>query len=267
MPVFTNLETRIQNAPFNEVEFSRRLPNSQVVASATPLIHVEGRFDNIIASSLQEIPTAESANSQKAEDDLGYQRSVYFFAGRACHRFGSVALAFAPDCEAKHTGSATPFDSGGLVHPNKYIQVKLEPDDELPSRIEYGKASTISLTEWRKVFAQVLAAYFDSDVSYWTDRPARFDPEELYGASNSYEAWSFEVRFYEPQTIHERVAWSTDESMMNQLRPLQDAQPVTIPGDPPSVLDRVFEVSPLDPAGSPTFCATMELWVKSEVGL
>ncbi len=62
MPVFTNLETRIQNAPFNEVEFSRRLPNSQVVASATPLIHVEGRFDSIIASSLQEIPTAESTN-------------------------------------------------------------------------------------------------------------------------------------------------------------------------------------------------------------
>lgn len=54
---------------------------------------------------------------------------------------------------------------------------------------------------------------------------------------------------------------------MNHLRRLQDAQPVTIPGDPPSVLDRVFEVPPLDPAGSPTFCATMELWVRGEVGL
>lgn len=181
MPVFTNLETRIQNAPFSEVEFSRRLPNSRVVSSKTPLIHVDGRFEIIIAKSPEEIPTAEALISQKAEDALGYQRSVYFFAGRACPRFGSVALAFAPDCEAKHTGSATPFDSGGLVHANKYIQVKLEPDDELPARIQYGQASTISLTEWRNVFAQVLAAYFDRDVSYWTDRPARLDPEELYG--------------------------------------------------------------------------------------
>ena len=55
--------------------------------------------------------------------------------------------------------------------------------------------------------------------------------------------------------------------MMNLLRRMQDEQPVRIPGDAPTVLDHLFSVPPLDPVGSPTFCATMERWVISEVGL
>jgi len=265
MPVLTDLETRIQTAPFIEADFRQRLPSSSKVARATPLVHVDGRFEAILATPPHVFPTAESPNTKNAEDALGYPRSVYFFAGRACPRFGNVAIAFAPSCEEIHSGSVTPFDSGGMVHPDKYIKVKLQPDDELPSRIQYGKESTFPLTEWRAAFAQILAAYFDSDLSYWNGRPSRLDPEELYGPGNSYRAWSFEVRFYEPHGIRDLVAWSADESLMNVLRRMQDEQPVTIPGDVPTVLDHLFSVPPLDPAGSPTFCATMESWVISEV--
>jgi len=266
MPVFTDLETRIQAPPFSEANFRQRLPGSTNVASAVPLIHVDGRFETIIENPPHEIPTAESPSSQRAEDALGYSRSVYYYAGRACPRFGNVALAFAPGCEVGRSGSVTPFDSGGLVHPKKYIKVKLEPDDA-PSRVAYGKASTIELSEWRTIFANVLAAYFDTDLAYWNERPARLDPEELYGPDNTYPAWSFEIRFYEPQLILERVAWTADESAINNLRRLQDKQPVTIPGDPPTVLDQLFALPPLDASGSPTFCATMERWVVSKVGL
>lgn len=267
MPVLTDLETRIKNAPFSEADYRQRLPRSQEVAKATPLIHVDGRFEAILATPPHVLPTAESLGTQSAEDALGYERSVYFFAGRACPRFGNVAIAFAPSCEANHSGSVTPFDSGGMVHPNKYIKVTLQPDDELPSRVRYGIDSTIPLTEWRAAFAKILAAYFDSDLSYWNSRPARLDPEELYDSGNTYQAWSFEVRFYQPHEIRHLVAWSGDESMMNLLRRMQDEQPVTIPGDVPTALDQVFAVPPLDSAGSPTFCATMERWAISEVRL
>ena len=54
---------------------------------------------------------------------------------------------------------------------------------------------------------------------------------------------------------------------MNRLRRMLNEQSVTIPGDPPTILDQVFAVPALDPAGSPTFCATMEQWVIAEVGL
>ncbi len=267
MPVFTDLDRRVQEAPFDVIEYERRLPESTIVASKMPLIHVDNRFEAILDKPPHEIPTAEAPSSQRAEDLLGYSRSVYFYAGRACPRFGNIALAFAPECEEGQTGSVTPFDSGGLVHPKKYIKIKLIPDDELAARVEYGKQSTLDLSEWREVFSRVLAAYFDSDMDYWTGVPARLDPESLYDRWNTYPAWSFEVRFYEPHPLLNRVAWTADESTMNLLRRLQVEQPVTIPGDPPTILDQVFVLPALDPAGSPGFCATMEQWVIAEVGL
>lgn len=267
MPVFTDLDRRILEPPFELAEYQRRLPEAAKVASMMPLVHVDNRFEAILATPPYEIPTAEGPSSQQAEDLLGYRRSVYFYAGRACPRFGNVALAFSPKCEEGQSGSVTPFDSGGLVHPRKYIKIRLVPDDENPARIEYGKKSTLELSEWREVLSRVLAAYFDRDIDYWTGYPARLDPENLYDRWNSYQAWSFEVRFYEPQPVLKRVAWTADESTMNLLRRMLNEQPVTIPGDPPTILDQVFAVPALDPAGAPTFCATMEQWVIAEVGL
>ena len=206
MPVLTDLEIRIQTAPFSEVDYRRRLSRSEDIAKATPLIHVDGRFEAILATPPHELPTAQSPNTKRAEDALGYERSVYFFAGRACPRFGSVAIAFDPSSELDHSGSVTPFDSGGLIHPKKLISVNLIPDDDLASRIRYGKESRLPLTEWREAFAQILAAYFDTDLSYWNGRPSRLDPEELYATDNTYRAWSFEIRFYEPHGIHDLVA-------------------------------------------------------------
>jgi hypothetical protein len=161
----------------------------------------------------------------------------------------------------------TPFDSGALVHPKKHIRIQLDPDDELPARIQYGKASCLELSEWRPFFAQVLAAYFDTDIDYWIGRPGRIDPEFIYELNTSWESWTFEVRFYEPQAIHDRIAWSADEGVLNRLRQMLNDQPVTIPGDPPTALDRIFEIAPLDPSGSPTFCATMDRWAREQCGL
>jgi hypothetical protein len=65
----------------------------------------------------------------KAETALGLPRSLYFYSGRACPEFGDVALAFEAGSEDGHTGSATPFDTGGLLAGHIKASAKLDPKD------------------------------------------------------------------------------------------------------------------------------------------
>jgi hypothetical protein len=242
-----------------------------------PLVHVSGRerpFDTTIQNHPHEIPTSDDPEyysdlTRRAEDLLGVPRSAYFYAGRAHPDFGNVAMVFAAGCETGHTGSATPFDTGGLVHPKRHIKLRLVPTDGEAERIQYGQASEIPLDRWRDVFAKVLAAYFDKAADYWLHRPKPYDPEGLYELNvDDWRAWTFEVRFSETQAIDARVAWCGDESVMAALRRLQDAQGATLPGDPPTALDRFLQGPPaLEPTGTPDFCTRIERWVREEVGL
>ena len=55
---------------------------------------------------------------------------------------------------------------------------------------------------------------------------------------------------------------------MAALRRLQDEQEATLPGDPPTALDRFLQGPPaLEPAGTPEFCTRVEQWVRKEVEL
>jgi hypothetical protein len=193
---------------------------------------------------------------------------VYFYAGRAHPDFGNVALVFAAGCEVDHTGSATPFDTGGLMRADRPIRLRLVPADGESKRTQYCKASEIPLPRWRDVFAQVLAAYFDRAADYWLGRPRPYDPEGLYELNDDWRAWTFEVRFSEAQAMDARVAWCSDESVMAALRRLQDEHGARLPGGPPTALDRFLQGPPaLEPAGTPEFCTRVERWVRKEAGL
>jgi hypothetical protein len=275
MAVFTDLDNRVNAAPFDTAAYNRRLLHCRNVGQRIALVHVSGRarpFETTVVDGPFEIPTSDDVGyctdfTRRAEDLLGLSRSAYFYAGRAHPSFGSVALAFAADCEAGHTGSVTPFDTGGLVHPDpaKRIKLRLNPSDGEAERVEYGRSSEIVLNDWRDVFSQVLAAHFASDVDYWKGRPLPLDPEGLYELNSDWRAWTFEVRFYEGQPIHSRVAWCADESTMESLRRKLDSQDPTPPGDPPTALES-FLGGPiaLEPAGTPDFCGRLELWVREE---
>jgi len=276
MSVFTDLETRVTEAPFDSDGYQSRMPECRRIAQRIPLVHVSGRerpFEITVQARPHEIPTSHDTEyysdlTRKAEDKLGLPRSAYFYAGRAHPSFGNVAMAFAADCQAAHTGSATPFDTGGLMHPRRPIRLRLVPFDGDAERAQYGKDSEIPLERWRDVFAQVLAAYFDKADDYWTGRPKPFDPEGLYELNDDWRAWTFEVRFCEEQPIEARAAWCSDESVMAALRRLQDEQGATPPGDPPTALDRFLQGPPaLEPAGTPDFCRQIEHWVREEVGV
>lgn len=131
--------------------------------------------------------------------------------------------------------------------------------------MEYGRASEIPLDRWRDGFAGVLAAYFADAADYWAGRPSPFDPDGLYSLNDGWRAWTFEVRFHEGQSIHDRAEWCADEAVMSTLRRLLDELEPTPPGDPPTPLE-VFLQGPasLEPAGTPSFCSRLEQWVRDQ---
>lgn len=278
MAVFDNLEERTASPPFDAVAYRRRLSTCMAIAQQMYLVHVSGRerpIEVTVQIPPHEIPTSDDHEyytdfTRRAERLLGLRPSAYFYAGRAHPDFGNVALAFAADCEAPHTGSATPFDTGGLVHPDprKRIQIHLNVADAESGQTTYGKSSVIALHEWREVFARVLAAYFAVDMDYWRGRPQPFDLEGLYERNTDWRAWTFEVRFHEGQPVHDRAAWCADEPTMEKLRRLLDEQSTIPEGDPPSPLERFLEGPvALEPSGTPTFCDRLEGWVREQVGV
>jgi hypothetical protein len=224
----------------------------------------------IVEEPPHEIPTSDDQGyctefTRHSESLLGLSPSAYFYAGRAHPSFGSVALAFAPSCQDTHTGSVTPFDTGGLLHPKRRISVRLIPTDGEAERVQYGQSSEIRLDQWRDVFARVLAAHFVSELDYWRGRPLPFDPEGLYELNSDWRSWTFEVRFYEGQSIHDRAAWCADEPTMEALRRRLDSQNATPPGDPLSPLERFLQGPvALEPAGTTSFCQRLEQWVREQ---
>jgi hypothetical protein len=276
MAVFTDLENRPASPPFEADAYARRLPACRRAAERMALVHVTGGkapFETTVGTPPYEIPTSHDHNhysdeTRRAETLLGLSPSAYFYAGRAHPDFGNVGLAFPADCELKHTGSATPFDTGGLVHPRRYIRIRSTGaaghDDEV-SLVIYGRASEIPLDQWRRVFASMLAAYFRSEVDYWTGRPLPYDPDGLYELNAEWRAWTFEIRFSEGQSIDDRAAWCADEPVMETLRRLLDEQAPTPPGDPPTPLERFLQGPvALEPAGTPSFCRRLEEWVRDQ---
>jgi hypothetical protein len=272
MAVFTDLDNRVTSAPFDAVAYTRQLRICRGVAERIALVHVTGRerpFEMTLETSPHEIPTSTDQGyctdlTRQAEALLSLPPSAYFYAGRAHPAFGNVALGFVPGCEAAHTGSATPFDTGGLVHPARYIKVRLDPDGQA-ELVAYGRSSEIQLDRWREVFGRVLAAYFSSVIDYWTGRPLPHDPEGLYELNGEWRAWTFEVRFYEGQSIHDCAAWCADEVTMENLRRRLESQKPTLPGDPPTALESFFQAPMvLERAGTPSFCKRLEQWVRDQ---
>jgi hypothetical protein len=156
MPALVDLDQYL-DANNWRAAYETALPEARLVAAVIPLVHVGGNelripFEQLIVDAPHEIPTAAHAVycsdlTRRAEDLLGLPRSCYFYAGRAHPQYGSVALAFAVDCEAGRAGSATPFDSGALVHPqpNNRLQLNLAGGDDEANRIAFAQASQVSL--------------------------------------------------------------------------------------------------------------------------
>jgi hypothetical protein len=278
MPFYTKLKSRMRQDRKWKDTYESNLPRARQVAERIPLIHVTARRDRISFAELFEpavpvLPTSEhpafcSNATREAEDNLGLGRSVYFYAGRAVSDFGDVALAFEPAVEASHTGSATAFDTGGLLGKPPHCLKCTLTDEPLEKKQKFARRSTARLQCWRKFFRHQLAAYFSTPADYWDGRPAHDDPEELYAPArdNLPRAWTAEVRFSEPQPLSEVAAWCPNGIYWRKIQKLVDPRAPMAAGRP-GLQKFLTTHYPLRPGGDPDYCRVIEDWAKSRAGV
>jgi len=224
MPALTDLDDRMKDDPEWRATYDQQLPGAKLVAKRVCLVHVSGKqtrkpFEELISTPPHEIPTSEapdycSDETRDCEDVFGLCRSVYFYTGRAHERFGKIALALEPKFENGHTGSASPFDSGGVF--NGSIASNLSDRSDTTLRV-FAKASEIGFDQWRKEFARFLAAYFSPISDYWTGKPFKIDPEDLF-TNTDWRAWVFEVRFCEGHAIRLTSFWCASKGLTALLK-------------------------------------------------
>lgn len=274
MPILTNLSNRLMNDPSWRRSYIANLREAKNIADKIFLVHVSGNpgrvpFAQLISTPPYEIPTSErsygycSDQTRDAERVLGLGNCVYFYAGRAHPKFGKIALAFACECERRHTGSATPFDTGGLA--NRKIQANLPNDRPITLR-KFTRDSSICLQRWRQIFAHFLAIYFSPLSAYWSGRPFMADPDELFTRNTDWRARVFEVRFHQGQEILEAAFWCASRGQKQLLdREAKTHPPV---GAVASPLERLLnEIPSVEPRGTPYYCEALENEVRKRVGL
>ncbi len=231
------------------------------IAMRIPLIHVthrEGRPDFLeLLLGNGVIPTSDGQynycgdHTRHVEELLGFPPCVYFYAGRADPRYGSVALAFEGKVQYNNQieekfHSATPFDTGGIFQQDfegapEAFRLNLEPETQ-EARIEFCRKSVIPSgferpandsassilsyeehnfwgSRWRMAFAYWLDCYFEGNFfSYWTGKPTRPDLEGLYVLNEKWNAWTWEIRMTESYKIETAVRWSCSMEFANHWR-------------------------------------------------
>ncbi|MDB5312437.1 MAG: hypothetical protein JWO38_6639 [Gemmataceae bacterium] len=251
-------------------------PRADGTAARMPLVHVcSGRAgrQQLWEFVVGEIPTSAEANryagsgARFVEDQLGYPRSVYFYAGRAHPGYGQVALAFPPGSEAGRLHTVTPFDTGGVAKreadlPSAF-RLNLAPDS-VEGRVEFCRRATIAADHnpgWRVAFARWLAYYFPtSSVGYWDRPPERPDPDGMYTSNTDWPAWTWEIRFAAGPRVLDAERWAADPAHMTEVRRHLAETDLT-----PEQVDELeqFFGRLETPAGDFTFNEALERWIRS----
>jgi hypothetical protein len=275
MPALEHLQERMSSEPEWREMYENNLEQARRVAEKMPLVHVSGNperaisFEDLILHPPHEIPTSEdtdyySESTRSAEDTLDLRRCAYFYAGQPHPDFGNVALAFDPSCEATHTGTATPFDTGGLA--GEHIDSNL-PDRQPETLRAFTQASMEPLEGWRQAFRQFLSAYFLPISDYWSGRPCQPDPDDLFVRNDDWRAWTFEVRFHEGQNIFDAMKWCPNkaysESVGRALKRLSLTAGSVSHQTIAQFQERKLDVDEI----SQDHCETIEKWVQSEVDI
>jgi hypothetical protein len=314
MPALKHLEERINSDQEWNQMYKGNLKQARTIAEKIPLIHVTANpdrgisFEDLILHPPHEIPTSEDIDyyselTRSAENILDLNCSAYFYAGRAHPDFGIVALAFERSCEEDHTGTATPFDTGGLA--GGHIDSNL-PDRHPETLRAFIQASMEQLKDWRQAFTQFLAAYFSPISDYWSENqaikqssnqatvlawachpslktlvtrpkskelrldfllsgsPCQPDPDDLFMRNDDWRAWTFEVRFHEGQNIFDAVKWCSTEGYTEFITDILEELPPDIPFREVLIQFREREQQ-LDDGQD--HCETLERWIQEEVYL
>ena len=180
-------------------------PTPKSVALQMPLTHAisERGFRALLEGAAHLLLTSHPARSASwtltAEHCLGFQSSLYFYAGRVRPAAGDAVFLLAAHAEVGHTGAATPFDTGALVH---HTSTTLERPNLCPELALTVQSASIPLSEWRAALAAFLSEHFVQPSDYWNKPPTR--PLPFPATACPWEAWTFEVRFFEAHDVEDR---------------------------------------------------------------
>ena len=256
------------------------------VAQIIPLIHVAGgrmqegsppnddgeraaAFKELLAQHRGMLPTsspAHDATSKTRATEIGLELGccLYFYAGRACPEFGSVGFGFAAQGdtlpEQGHTGSATPFDTGGLWH--GFMHPFCHATEE--AKKTFLEAHRADLAEWRKSFAHHLRERFATPKDYWNGTPNYDDPFP-HADNTDWRAWTMEVRFHEAHALTLALRWCCSmklrEALVEMLRQESDDL------DTEAAMDWLSEPSNYLPSNGVKFYEALDNWAMGVVGI
>lgn len=153
----------------------------------------------------------------QAELALELGDCLYFYVGYACPHFGDMVFVFDPVLSAAWPGTATPFDTGGIIG-----HIRAEPlngttvteeqrrnpssmeDDVKTTFMGYVHAHRIlDLGTWRGAFEAFISSHFDSAADYVQgQKPKVDDPTGRHRhPDNERRAWTWEIQKHQDHDI------------------------------------------------------------------
>lgn len=183
-----------------------------------PLVRIEGKAYDTgemvtperLAAEPRLLRKFKTKRTIRAEDVLELGDCLYFYVGYACPGFGDMVFVFDPAVSARWSGTATPFDTGGVIGyiralglPGKALDEQkrrdatpLTPEETRLCR-EYVHAHRIpEMGRWQRAFAEFLAAYYKQPGEYvrgtkpdYDDKTGRHHHDE-----NIRPAWTWEIQ-------------------------------------------------------------------------
>lgn len=239
---------------------------AEIIADRIHLIHVTAaNLARLLLSpppcllETDELSGRSSKNTVETEDMLGLGRCLYFYVGRAYPVAGGAAIAFNKECEKGHTGSATPYDTGGLRLGHIHTNLR---DGQLA---DFCHECMKPLDKWREDFGKFLAAYFSPLTAYWSEGPDRRDAAGIFlNGANSWRSWTYEIRFNEAHDIVAGIeAWCVSDAQWTLYSDeLENASPADVDS-----LSAFLSTSLNEDTGMTNYGEVIEQWVREKVGL
>lgn len=190
-----------------------------------PLVRAEGGpYDGTyvtpqqLAADPRLLPGFKTQRTRAAEAALGLGDSLYFYVGFACPDFGDMVFVYDPAVSFAWEGTATPFDTGGIIG---YIHANGLPGEALAA--EKRRAATpltdeegamclgyvqrhvcATLRDWQARFDAFVAAYYDGGAASYV-RGERPKPHEETGRhrheKNERRAWTWEIQSHREHNV------------------------------------------------------------------
>lgn len=157
----------------------------------------------------------KTARTRQAEAVLALGDCLYFYVGHACSDFGDMVFVYDPAMSSAWPGSATRFDTGGVIG---YIHADGLPSIDDAKRSAPEKLSDeekrvfheyvhrhphrMPLKEWHAAFQDFVKTYYKTPGDYVLGQPPDpMDATDRHQAPNGRRAWTWEIQAHQDHDV------------------------------------------------------------------